>query len=162
METIIVMIILGIISSLFSQNKKEKQKQKPMPPFSGQPSTKTSELPKTEERRPRSLEDFAKEVFQQLNEKENPIPKQVEEKQPTVELPSTSKKEEVSKPDVSNRPVFNENRTSNRSFLAKGREIRDSIKQREIGNVVPTNKEALIQAIIASEIIGPPKARQRR
>ena len=69
LEGIIIMVIGLIISALFKGNKKAEN-QKPMPPFNSKPQQTfetQQELPKR-----RTLEDFASEIFEQLNEKANP------------------------------------------------------------------------------------------
>jgi len=155
-----------------SKNK-EKQKQKPMPPFNNKPNTTTFEQnPKVEQRRspskPRTLEDFAKEVFEQLNERTNkpkeifsePTYKEVvyePKAEPKQSLPV--KVEPVVTPKQrESRPTLDENRSSKRNDKQVEQDV---IKQNEIGSYVPKTKQALVQAIIASEIIGPPKAKQR-
>ena len=170
METIILALVIFAISSLFKGNK--KQEQKPMPPFNQKPPhTTTVELPhqQGENNRPRSLEDFAKEVFQQLNEKTQPMTEPVPSSR-TIEqnvpnTTNTASKEEVhSKPVVSNRPAFNESRMSDRAsgFKNAGHQSGDPIKGKEIGSIVPTSRTALVQAMITSEILAQPVSKRRR
>lgn len=162
---------MAAIGSLMSKNK-EKQ-QKPMPPFNNKPNTTTYEPtpqqrvePTRSQRTAKSLEDFAKEVFEQLNEKSNQ-PKDVftvpKTKEMVVEAkvsPSNIKTQEsmVTKSNTGNRPTLDENRSSKKYDKHLDHDV---IKQNEIGSYVPNTKQALIQAIVASEIIGPPKAKQR-
>ncbi|CAM5221304.1 putative protein OS=Ureibacillus acetophenoni OX=614649 GN=SAMN05877842_102249 PE=4 SV=1 [Ureibacillus acetophenoni] len=171
----IIFVIIGIIFSIISKSKEVKQQNhKPMPPFNNKPNTTSFEqYPKlkVEPRKStttfKSLEDFAKEVFDQLNEKTNqpkdvftgPQYKEVVV-QPKAEPVTTAVKVEPTNPKniVNKRPTLDENRSSkntNRSIQ------KDPIQQNEIGSYIPTSKQAMVQAIIASEIIGPPKAKQR-
>lgn len=163
-----MMVIFAILGSLFSGKKKE---QKGMPPFNNKNKpAKTFQFPfEQEESQKRSststksLEDFANEVFSQLNQKK-------EQSKTTEELGNAGKKPfvltvEPENPTVT-RQVLDVNRFSNnvsaqaRNEMNRGKS-RDVIKEKEIGSYVPTTKEAFVQAIIASEIIGPPKSKQR-
>ncbi len=175
MEGLIIFIIMGIIGSLLSKNKQKAEK--PMPPFNNKPNTTSFDQypePKVEPKQTRTtvktLEDFAKEVFEQLNEKSTqpkevfrePQYKDVVKVEPKVEpVPTKPIKLESTVPknsNSSNRPSLDENRSSKKSNKPI---MKDAIKQNEIGSYVPNTKQALIQAIVASEIIGPPKAKQR-
>ena len=163
METIIIGLVIFVISSLLKGNK--KQEQKPMPPFNQQPHTKTMEVPnqQSEDKRPRSLEDFAKEVFQQLNEKTQPmmekVPSQTSMEQTVPKVKETSEEVVVSKAVVSTRPSFNESRMSNRASGSIGQ---DPIKNKEIGSIIPKSRTALVQAIITSEILAKPVSKRHR
>lgn len=175
MEGIIIMVVLAIISSLFSNKKKQKE-QKSMPPFNNKQNTRTFQQSTVEQQKTftKSLEDFASEIFQQLNEK-NKIPQEIFGKSVEKEVVSTSTVNEQNKNIVgenkpnktkTSRPTLNVNRSSNRGpeSLHLGNKtsqnINDKIKENEIGSYMPISKEVLIQSIITSEIIGPPKAKQ--
>ncbi|MCM3387976.1 hypothetical protein M3649_07485 [Ureibacillus chungkukjangi] len=163
MEGIIMMAVLFIISSILNGAKKKQQNSKEMPPFINQPTKQKFELPKQTEIR-KSLEDFASEVFQQLNDKAQPIqttpPKDPEPKKVAEHI-----KEEVvaERATLNTRPIFDGNRSSNRGSAIKTKSSKpsDEITQGEIGSIVPTTRSALVQAIITTEILGPPKAKQR-
>lgn len=145
-----------------------------MPPFNNKPNTTSFDQypPKVEPRKTvttfKSLEDFTKEVFDQLNEKTNQ-PKDVYSGpqytdvvvQPKAEpVPTRAVILETPSPKKfgSNRPTLDENRSSKNI----NKPVRkDPIQQGEIGSYIPKSKQAMVQAIIASEIIGPPKAKQR-
>lgn len=158
MEGIIMMAVLFIISSILNGSKKKKEHQKPMPPFKNQTPKQNYELPKKPEKR-KSLEDFASEVFQQLEEKTQPIEVQSASKQVNESIEKEIVAQHVA-PKI--RPVFDGNRSSNRgSTITSESSKSDMIKQNEIGSFVPTSRKALVQAIITTEILGPPKAKQR-
>lgn len=164
MEGIIGMVVIFILSSLFAG--KEKKEQKPMPPFNNKQTTQRSQSSKKVDRREpqKSLEDFASEVFQQLNDRTSTRSSNRSLEQPSRDLArrETIVENNVSKTDVKNaRPTLDANRSNRSSNITRAKTTKGNINQREIGNFVPTNREALVQAIITSEILGPPKAKQR-
>ena len=145
-----MMIIIAVVSSLFSKGKKKDEPTKQMPPFSNQevPREWKSVEPKQERPKVKTLEDFANEVFGQLNEK-------VEQKKQVVR----EVKEEPVRPVV--REVVKKERTSTRPELGATRPIVQKAKKSSF-NVVPQTQQQLMQAIVTSEILGPPKAKQRK
>lgn len=167
MEGIIIMVVLFIVSSILNGSKKKQQNQKSTPPFNNQTTKQKHEVPKQKERpeKRKSLEDFASEVFQQLSEKTQPN----QTTQPKVVHNESEKVNESLGQEVAAqqtvpkvRPVFDGNRSSNRgSTISSKTSSSDKIKQNEIGSFVPTTRNELVQAIITTEILGPPKAKQR-
>lgn len=160
MEGVIIAVILGIITSLFNKGKKEDNKKptKQMPPFSSQPAPrqKPEVRPAQSQNRSKTLEDFANEVFGQLNEKSKPEVKRVETPAPIkVDIP----KREGSREGLENKPLF-EKTPSTRQL--KERPIVQMIKQQEEQSlhVVPSTQRELMQAIVMSEILGPPKSKR--
>ncbi len=162
---------MGILASLMSKNK-DKQQQKSMPPFNSKPNTTTYEQysqPSVEKKgnlsKPKTLEDFAKEVYDQLNEK-TIQPKDIYNEQKYNEVTTETKVPKHSMPVTQletgkvrdSRPTLDNNRSTKQTVKHVNQDV---IKQSEIGSYVPKTKQALIQAIVASEIIGPPKAKQR-
>jgi hypothetical protein len=165
MEGIIIMVVLFIISSIFNASKKKDPK--PMPPFNNKPTTQRFDSPKQDEKRkaPRSLEDFANEVFQQLNDHSQTKP----QSRPFESHPTVLNEQEIKANEVKTKPVeqktravFDESRSTSRSSAITKPIISDKINENEIGSFVPTTRNALVQAIVSSEIIGPPKAKQRQ
>lgn len=157
MEGLIIMIIVFIVSSFFNKGKEQQKKEsKQMPPFSSQPAPRKQEVqPKQATNRPKTLEDFANEVFGQLNEKAQPILQKIEPQPPTpVEQPVM----EPVQPVVNRRP---ENSTEARS--SKERPIVAMAKQEaaQAFQVVPSNQRDLMQAIVMTEVLGPPKAKRK-
>ncbi|MFJ8236903.1 hypothetical protein ACIQ34_14440 [Ureibacillus sp. NPDC094379] len=162
MEGIIMMVVVFIISSLISGNKKKEPKG--MPPFSNQPNKRDfSAPPKRSEAPPKhkskSLEDFANEVFQQLSNKDQSTKKALHK---IEEVKENHIKTSPIKNSTSNRPSLDMNRTQNKVLptASENNTQSDFIQSGEIGSFIPTNKKALVQAIIASEIIGRPKAKR--
>ena len=131
------------------------------PPFSNQPAPRQKEVrPKLQESRPKSLEDFANEVFGQLNEKSKPVVQKAETPVPhEMELPKREPVREVR--EVKERkPIMSERVPSTRTLTE--RPIVQMIKEQETNafQVVPTNQRELMQAIVMTEILGPPKAKR--
>lgn len=158
MEGLIIMLVMIAISSLFNKNKNKEQpnKQQPkqtqqMPPFSSQPAPRTQETsPNTRtQNRPKSLEDFANEVFGQLNEKTKSVVQKVEE-QIEVELPKEAPVQ------VKERQAMSQ---STRNLTE--RPLVEKLKQQSEGlQVVPQNNKELMQAIVMAEVLGLPKSRR--
>lgn len=160
MGTILLMVAIFVISSIFNGNKKHKE-QKSMPPFNNKPKPQMFDLPKQTERKkstPRSLEDFASEIFQKLNENSTTQTKETIEE---IKSHTTVDKVENNPINSNSRPSLDVNRSVRSSKENSSKLSMGDIKQKEIGSFVPTSREALIQAIITSEILGPPKAKQR-
>mgnify|MGYP003549218332 CR=1 FL=1 len=150
MEGLIMMIIIAVISSVLGKGKKTDEPTKQMPPFSNQevPREWSPVEPKQQRPKVKSLEDFANEVFGQLNEKVEP------KKQVVREV-----KEEPVRPVV--QEFVRKERTSTRPELGATRPIVQQAKKSSF-NVVPQTQQQLMQAIVTSEILGPPKAKQRK
>ena len=145
-----MMIIIAVVSSLFSKGRQKEQPTKQMPPFSNQevPREWSPVEPKQERPKVKTLEDFANEVFGQLNEKMEPKKQVVRE----VEVPPVQ-------PVV--REVVKKERTFTRPELGATRPLVQQAKK-QLLNVVPRTQHELMQAIVTSEILGPPKAKQRK
>lgn len=160
MEAIIIAIIIGIITSIFNKGKTETEKKpsKQMPPFSNQPAPRQQKevRPAQQQNRPKTLEDFANEVFGQLNEKAKPVEQKVETVPPIqVEKPIQRQMQPVVE-QTSYSQSTNSNRVlTERPIVQKLKQQSDSLQ------VVPSNKRELMQAIVMSEILGPPKAKRK-
>lgn len=157
MEALIIAIVIGIISSIFKdKNQKQQPNKKPtnqMPPFSSQPAPRKQEtrLDPKQQDRPRTLEDFANEVFGQLNDKSKPVMQKME---PPLEVVLP---QEVTTPKIDERSKM---AASPRKLTE--RPIVEKLKQQSEGlQIVPQNNKQLMQAIIMTEVLGPPKARRK-
>ena len=149
MEGLLVMILMFVLSTLFTKDKNKQKETKQMPPFSNQrnPRESTREEPRGERPKVRSLDDFAKEVFGQLSEKAEP---------------AQAVRERVEEPVVEPiREAIRGERKSTRPELGASRPIVQRTKK-ESRVAVPRTREQLVQAVITSEILGPPKAKQRK
>ena len=160
MESLIIFVIIGIISSLFNKGKEQPEKQKPskqqMPSF-GQQTIPEKSNPVPEKQRPaaKSLEDFANEIFGQLNEKvEQQKPQQQRQSQtvpvtPTVETARQVAIEQAKaaerrseRPPLGDRPLTKKLSTESISFA-------------------PKSRKDLVQGLIMAEVLGPPKAKRK-
>lgn len=167
MEAIIGMVVLYLISTLFTKGKEkqEKQQKSQMPPFlNGKPSTSHVEpvpVEQTEQRsrpeRPKmqvkSLEDFANEVFGQLQEKaeqKNQLPQSsIKQVTPQVEVETAVADKESTRVTKIARPELGAERT-----------IIQRKKQKRTNVVIPKTRNQLVQAVVMSEVLGSPKAKQ--
>ncbi len=150
MEGIIMMVVLFVISTLFTKDKTKEKKTKQMPPFSNQRVPRESTRDEPERPKVRSLDDFAQEIFGQLNERAETV----RDVRPTIEEPVKELVKEAAE-------ELRGNRTSSRPELGASRPIVQREKTKS-PVVVPSTREQLIHAVITSEILGPPKAKQRK
>ena len=150
MEGIIMMVVLFVISTLFTKDKTKEKKTKQMPPFSNQRVPRESTRDEPERPKVRSLDDFAQEIFGQLNERAETV----RDVRPTIEEPVKEAVKEAAE-------EIRENRKSSRPELGASRPIVQREKTKS-PVVVPSTREQLIHAVITSEILGPPKAKQRK
>ena len=161
MEGLIIAIILGIITSLFNKGKKDDNQKSPkqMPPFSSQqaPRQQKEVRPAQQQNSRKTLEDFANEVFGQLNEKSKPVVQKVETVLPPIQVEKPIERQP--------KPVVEQttrSQSTNSNRVLTERPIVQKLKQQsEALQVVPSNQRELMQAIVMSEILGPPKAKQR-
>ena len=162
MEGIIIMVIMFALSSMFAKGKAEDKKKqtKQMPPFSNQSAPRPREEvrpSRVETRQPKSLEDFANEIFGQLNDKRKPELKPIEKPAKIeVELPKAKPVREFVERSSESKEVPKSNRGM------QERPIIQMIKQQESDRlkVVPSTQKELMQAIVMTEILGPPKAKR--
>lgn len=163
MEGIIIMIIMFVLSSLFSKGKAEDKKKqtKPMPPFSNQSAPRPREEvrpSRVETRQPKTLEDFANEIFGQLNDKRN-------QQEPAPVAPPAKMEAALPKVEPVRQIVERSSevvKEPKRDRSLQERPIVQMIRQQEANQlkVVPTTQKELMQAIVMTEIIGPPKAKR--
>lgn len=182
METIIIMIVVALLSRVFSGNKKaEKPPKDAMPPFSNpkkpaQTEYRPEKAPqrRVEKKSYTSLEDFTREIFGELSGKQEvPLPTQQAPSAPFSEERSTVGQSstvvtsvfepeiETAKSERQQMDSKKSTRVSTRPELGASRPILQREKDKDIFSV-PTTKEQLVQAIIASEILSAPKSRQNR
>lgn len=175
MEGIIIAIVIALLGRIFTGGNKEEKESPAMPPFN---SPKPAQPPARQPKKPRvetagktftSLEDFTREIFGELAEKEKEVTQKVEPRTETVErkvretvATAPSIFEPVTQPiTASPAPQASSSRASTRPELGASRPIIQREKANEYVKV-PTTQQELVQAIIASEILGQPKARQSR
>ncbi len=158
MEQLIIIAIIAIVSSIFGKSKNKKP-QKSMPPFNNKDTRVESPVLETPQhhQKPQSFEDFAREFIGDWipeNEKVQETKKLVEE-QVTKEVPSY-----VAPPvipaDVPKRSFIREQK----GRLAAGKE-EVKVTGTHSPFQVPQSKNALMQAVVMAEILGPPKAKRK-
>lgn len=169
MEGLIIMAVIALLTRLFSSNDEKQKKQKPtqaMPPFSNdKPLSKTviPQQPK-ERRKPvvevKSLEDFAQEVFGQLQQKSEQ-PKPVTPT-PVVPVPEPVQAVETyTRPKLENRVETTRNGLQERPQLGADRAIIQQVKKKQASAVViPTTRQELVQSIVMAEVLGAPKSKR--
>lgn len=159
MEVIILFIISAIISAFF-KDKKQGNKEAPNkgPIQRHQNSEHRQPMPR-KTGQSRSLEDYAKEVFRDLESKFG--------EQPKVEV---EKAKEIIKETVA--PTYErdtlsegtrnfENSRSTRPAMSRGTETQKKVKQTDKSTFnFPKTKNQLAQSIIMAEILGPPKSKR--
>ena len=166
MESIIIFAIIAIISALFNKDKKQPEKQKPskqqMPSF-GQQTVPEKSRPVPGKQRPavKSLEDFANEIFGQLNEKvEQQKPTQPRQSQtiPVVPTPTIETARQVAIGQAKAEERRSERR-SERPPLGE-RPLTKKLSQQSI-SYAPKSRMDLVQGLVMAEILGPPKAKRK-
>lgn len=152
MEALILMILFGLISSFFGKKDEQKKKTKQMPPFNNPTVPQQPAPQRTQAERPISLEDFAQEIFGQLNDK------QAEAKPTPIEV-----QKPVFEPIVEAKPVQPSREplrtTSSRPPLEERPLVR-KLKQEPALAFVPKNQKQMMQAVVMAEILNKPKAKR--
>lgn len=143
MEGLILFILFGLIASFLS-NQSKRQEQ-------------TAQQPKTRPKiEVKTLDEFAKEILQQLTKEKEEQPKKpvaatnadIETEGPTIQKQKDTKGAE---------PINKE--TPKPQPAALKQNLSHPRKTQKLPFL--TSKEALVNAIIAQEILGPPKSKKR-
>lgn len=144
MEGLLPFIIMLILGALFNSGKKKKsdEKQKPAKPF-------TTEQPK-HDNPIKKLKEMSRDLYHEIQQEF-----EVEEEKP--------KHEPVRIPKVER--AIKEPNVKSRVALAEGRQqsaVRQSPIKKQVPKkrLVPTSSDEIMQGIIFSEIIGPPKSKR--
>ncbi|MDW0108985.1 hypothetical protein [Sporosarcina aquimarina] len=170
MEQIIILIVIGLLSTLFSKkNKGGNQDQKQGAPQrmetpQKQPMPQKAEAPA--QRAPSNHEQM--DPFKRLKELTGEIYKEIQEDQRKTVTEQPVQIEPVSIPEVPvKKPVSTKQSRPHRqaSTRSSGRltthnpEQQRFVKQESL-NVNVTSKQDLLRGIVFSEIFGPPKSKQ--
>lgn len=154
MEGLIIFLIIGILSAIFN---KDKKKQNPtMPPFD------QNQKPKMES--PKKLDDFAKEIYKQLSDKTESTFEIEDEKQIESKPIVNNQKEQSVRRQPLRQSIQTEVKTEQLQqrpidSIQMNNKVEQNKKQPTFGFV--SSKKELVKAIIAQEILGPPKAKRR-
>lgn len=138
MESLIVFIIIGVLSSLLGKKKPGKEK-----PKQNRPTTTVTENPF------KNLGDFAKDFMEDQR-------RQMENQPPVIQPAALPiEKEEVQQVREPKKVTPRPGRLSvhNEQKKVKVQVEKDS-------SFIPTSKEDLLRAVVFSEILAPPKSRR--
>lgn len=146
MESLILFIIIALVSSFFSSSKKRHDQS--TPPI----QKKHRQRPKIEIK---TLDEFAKEVMKQLTEEK-------EENQKNEPVMVDMKPQEPSPIQQQVQPVPNKIELKERSNQTPVK-MKETTSHPRVNHKLPflSSKEALRNAIITQEILGPPKSKKR-
>lgn len=165
MEQLIIFVIIAIVSSLFGKSKNKEQQQ--MPSFDKDAKRQSPVVTKTEERKPQrprvntqSFEDFARGFLGDIQEKQ-PGKNIHEERVQPVEIEVVEQMPSyVAPPHI---PTDSHNRKTDRPSLGR---MATGKKEGHVASTnqtfeLPTSKQALMQAVVMAEVLGPPKAKRK-
>lgn len=176
MEQIIILIAIGLISTLFGKkNKSDNQSQKQGMPQKTempkkQPVTERQSMPQraqqTQTRQSSTSEQM--DPFKRLKELTGEIYKEIQQDQRKTVTEQTDPIEPVLIPEapmkepVSPKTVLPERQTNSRSSgrLSTHNPDRQRFVKSESLNVDVTSKQDILRGIVFSEILGPPKSKQ--
>ena len=159
MEAIILLIVSAIISA-FLKDKNSKDKKAPNKGPVQRPQHSEHRKPMQQRTgQTRSLEDYAKEVFRDLENKFGEQPKaEVEKAKEIIEEKVAPILEQSS---LSEGTRSFESSRSTRPAMSRGAEIQKKVKQTDNKTFnFPQTKNQLAQSIIMAEILGPPKSKR--
>ena len=150
MESLIPLIIMLIVGSLFSnKRKKPEDEQKPAKPFTTQSEQADGPV--------KRLKEMYQEIQQELGEeKEQPRPSPRPVVQP-YEVKVTPERVEVSTPRRSQRTDSSRTRQSTRIVQ---QQVKTQKQVRTQKNLLPKTQDDIMKGVIFSEIFGPPKSKR--
>lgn len=152
MEQLILIAIIAIVSSLFGKSKNKEQQQ--MPPFDKNAKPQPPLFTNTEEQKTQrptmktqSFEDFAREILGGMQDEQpqkdiRPVEQDVEKQTPSYVAP----------------PLKTERQSYGR-LVAEKKDVQVTSINKTFE--LPTSKQALMQAVVMAEVLGPPKAKRK-
>ncbi|MDV6377946.1 hypothetical protein ORD22_06675 [Sporosarcina sp. GW1-11] len=166
MEQLIILIVMLALSSLFGKKKKNPEEQKPM--SEQRPiHTQTKKVEPERTNKPRSLKDLSRDLFEDIQKEFKDLQTEIEEPkqqapQTEVFYPSQPKPQQQrpAKPASPARAERSERQPS-RGRLHSERStvvVDDSRILQE--DLIPKTSKQVLQGIVYSEILGPPKAKR--
>ncbi|MGG0642841.1 hypothetical protein ABE021_02690 [Sporosarcina gallistercoris] len=176
MEQIIILIVIGLLSTLFGkknkgavENQEQRTPQKTVIPNRG-PDTARPPMPQRAEAtqtRQASTSD-QKDPFKRLKELTGEIYKEIQEDQrktadePSVQIEPAAIPEASRNKHLNTTPVRSERQANARSSgrLSTHNPEQQRFVQSESLNVDVTSKQDILKGIVFSEILGPPKSKQ--
>lgn len=165
MEQIIIFIIIAIVSSLFSKSKNKEPKQ--MPPFNKDAKPQSPVFTNTEEQkmeRPtvntQSFEDFARKFLGNVQDEQPEKNLRKEDRQPAaIEVIEHTPRNVAPSLIPTDVPERNKERKSYGRMRAEKKEVHVTSSNQTFA--LPTSKQALMQAVVMAEVLGPPKAKRK-
>lgn len=163
MEQLIFFIIIAIVGSLFNKSKNKEQKQ--MPSFDKEARPQSPVFTNTEEQRPQrptmntqTFEDFARKYYSQDEQPEKYIRK--ERVQPVKMEVVEQTPSHIAQPLI---PNDSDNRKTERLSLGRMTAGQKEVHVASANQTfeLPTSKQALMQAVVMAEVLGPPKAKRK-
>lgn len=165
MEQLIMVVIIAIVSSLFGKLKNKEQQQ--MPSFDKDAKQQPPVVTNTEERKPQrptmntqSFEDFARGFLGDMQEKQPGKQIHKERMQP-VEIEIVEQTPSYVAPPLI--PSDSHNRKTDRPSLGRMASGKKEVHVASTNQTfeLPTSKQALMQAFVMAEVLGPPKAKRK-
>ncbi len=150
MESLIPLIIMLLVGSLFSsKRKKPEDEQKQAKPFTTQSEQADGPV--------KRLKEMYQEIQQELAEdKEQPSPTQRSVEQP-YEVKVTSERVEVSAPRRAHREDASRSRRSKRTVT---QEVKSKTHRASQKDLLPKSPDDIMKGVIFSEIFGPPVSKR--
>ncbi|MFJ7949956.1 hypothetical protein ACIQZG_00340 [Lysinibacillus sp. NPDC096418] len=165
MEQLIIFVIIAIVSSLFGKSKNKEQQQ--MPSFDKDAKQQPPTVTNTEERKPQrpmmntqSFEDFARKFLGDTQD-EQPQKHVREKRMQPVEIEEVEQMPSYVAPPLV--PTDGQSKRSDRSNLGRMTAGKKDVRVASTNQTfeLPTSKQALMQAVIMAEVLGPPKAKRK-
>lgn len=168
MEPLIIMVIIMAISALFSKNKKPdgnqpaKRQQVPGRPQASQ----TPQAPQGGQRTFKRIEDYAKEIYGEMQAQMEDDPKRAEQARKVKEQAEQVKSRAIAEVDKRTKPAST-GRQAKQSTPRPGRlsvykeeTLQPAIHQTVKDELLPLKDEDVLKGIIMAEILLPPKAKR--
>ncbi|MBT2582341.1 hypothetical protein [Planococcus sp. ISL-109] len=168
MEPLIIMVIIMAISALFSKNKKpdgnQPAKRQQVPGASQ--TSQTPQAPQGGQRKFKRIEDYAKEIYSEMQAQMQEDPKRAEQARQVKEQAERVKSraiEEVDKRTKSPSPGRQAKQPTTRPgrlSAHKEEALQPAVHQTVKDELLPLKDEDVLKGIIMAEILLPPKAKR--
>ncbi|WP_342537277.1 hypothetical protein [Sporosarcina sp. FSL K6-3508] len=178
MEQLIILVIMAALGSLFSK-KKEKPEPKQKPSEQKPVHTQTVYEPARKEpqranaeptNKPRTLKDLSKGLFEDIQKEFKELQQETQQPEapqktqaPQTEIFYPEPKVENKRPERAAKPV-SVPRSERQSGRGRLQTERQSVIQEDHRilqeDLIPTTPQQVLQGIVYSEILGPPKAKR--
>lgn len=166
MEPLIVMLIIMAISALFSKNKKadpnQQTKRQQVP---GAPRTsQTTQTPKGGQRSFKRIEDYAKEIYSEMQSQMGDDPKRAEQarkvKEQAERVKSRAEEELEKRTKSTGRQPKEPTTRPGRLSVYQEQAPRAAKQQSAQQELLPLSDDDVRKGIIMAEILAPPKSKR--